>query len=166
MSKGIDKLGAAATAAVTASALGQQIEAHRQREEHNKRVADAAQQDHEKWMAVGAHVMGEEAKDKQHQRNLEILKLTKKVSEPGTQMDVKTGDVSVRATKKTRPQKPAAQPAAAPAPSQSPGWATAPLNAKQLSIVSKPAAQPAAPSGATVTRGAKGRMVSLKKQVP
>ena len=96
---------AAATAAVTASALGQQIEAHRQREEHNKRVADAAQQDHEKWMAVGAHVMGEEAKDKQHQRNLEILKLTKKVSEPGTQMDVKTGDVSVRATKKTRPQK-------------------------------------------------------------
>ena len=166
-----NRLGQIATAAVEASALGQQIEAHRQREDQNRRESLEAQHAHEKWMAVGTHQMSEEAKDNAHKRTMEILKTTHKGSEPGTEYSLTSGDVSVRSTKKkknpTQSTTPTAEPAPTPEPTPAPAPATSSgggwvektekfkrLN-KKVKIVS--------PNKPTVKRGPGGKMMSLKK---
>ena len=146
-SRGVEKLGAAATNAVTNSALGQQIQASQQAAHE----ASAANLEHDKWTTLATHVLGQEAATSEHNRRLEFFKTTTKHAEGGTPVGVTTGDYKASFTKKNKR-------ARAPKATTS--------NAVPVHLMTKPLATTAAPvqegPKPTVTRGAGGKMVSLK----
>lgn len=158
-SRGIEKLGAAATTAVTNSALGQQIQASQQAAdaasaahlEHQTRTheADLA---HQKWQTLASHVLGQEAATSEHGRRLEFFKQTTKHAEPGTGVGVTTGDYKASFTKKTKPV------AATPAATTS---TAVPVHLMARPVVAAPVQEGPKP---TVKRGPGGKMVSLKTE--
>ena len=97
-SRGVEKLGAAATNAVTNSALGQQIQASQQAAHE----ASAANLEHDKWTTLATHVLGQEAATSEHNRRLEFFKTTTKHAEGGTPVGVTTGDYKASFTKKNK----------------------------------------------------------------
>lgn len=101
-SRGIEKLGAAATTAVTNSALGQQIHAQQQAAHEAHVAASTAQIDHEKWKTLAGHVLGQEAAENEQKRRLEYFTHTTKHAESGTPVGITTGDYEASFTKKTR----------------------------------------------------------------
>lgn len=165
--KGIEKLGAAATNAVTTSALGQQIQASQQAAdaasaahlEHQTKL-HAADIEHEKWKTLAAHVLGQEAATSEHGRRLEFLNQTKKHAEGGTGVDVTVGDYKASFTKKV--QKPKETPLVSePAPA-SKGPTFVGMPSTRISAPSTPAEPVQEGPKPTVKRGPGGRMVSLK----
>lgn len=168
-SKGIEKLGAAATAAVTASALGQQIEQSRKNQEaqnqahmeHTERT-QAADHEHELRRMTLEHVLSERSAKSGQKRLLEFHGQVTKHSEPGTAVEYKAGDTSAKFTSR----KPKARPVkmtgtVAPFPS--------------VKLAEEPQVEPATPAKSEegpkplVKKGPGGKFQSLKspeEQVP
>ena len=170
-SKGIEKLGAAATAAVTASALGQQIQAHKEHiaasEQANRESTErmhmasvnadlqkhASSQEFELKKMYVQHVLGEKSAKSAHKRLGEFHGQLARHSQPGTEVKYKAGDVSASFTKAT--------PKARPVKTETPAAAPAARGPVDVGMPSMPAAKPK--TSAAVGRDPKtGRAVSLK----
>jgi hypothetical protein len=165
-SRGIEKLGAAATTAVTNSALGQQIQASHAAEqaasaahlEHQGKL-HADELEHDKWRTLAAHVLGQEAATSEHGRRLEFFNQTRKHAEGGTGVDVTVGDYKASFTKKNR--KPTTAPSVSE-PAQTKGPTFVGMPSTRISAPSTSAAPVQEGPKPTVKRGPGGRMVSLK----
>ena len=73
------------------------------------------QMDHEKWMTVATHLLGEEANASEHGRLINFHDTLFKHAQPGTELTFQKGDTSASYTKKQRqPRKP--KTSAAPGP--------------------------------------------------
>ena len=141
-------------------------EQNKEMETHKAGIASAASaQEHAQLMEAATKKadIDEAASAGTHARNLEFLNQTNKLSQAGTQINWRAGDVSASFTKKVKKQKPAiAAEESAPATPSKPGagWAQTPAGATTLPITSKPVA----PSGPqpSVGRNARGQATSLK----
>ena len=97
------------------------------------------QHGHEVNMAVVGHVLGQDAADRSHGRNVHFFEAVNKQSESGTPVSINFGDTKLGYTRKARK---VAKPTAAPAKPQGPQLVGMPIN---IATAGKPAA-PATPA--------------------
>lgn len=108
---------------------------------------------HERALGADKHVQALDAATQAHARTMELHKTLLKAAGHGTSVSLKHGDVDINYTKHD-----ASAPAPAPASATTHAPAPTPVNVGMPTMAAAPAAGPK-PS---VTRGAGGRMVSLK----
>lgn len=110
-SRAVDKVAKGATAAVMASALGQQIEEGRKRQEeqnvaHTQHLERMKSMDVEleKFKTVAPHYMEERKARGEAKRRTEFYKMATEGAQPGTTVQLKMGDYASNLTKSTPPK--------------------------------------------------------------